>query len=55
MFQQLESGTQVDGRVVATLPITDEVIQRVEELGQQQNQPLGNQGCSTTNGDQVSH
>ena len=36
----LESGSKVNGRVVAELPITDEVIQRVEELGIQQRQPF---------------
>ena len=38
-FMSLETGAQINGRVVATLPITDEVIDRVEALGQAQNQP----------------
>mmetsp|Transcript_14383 Transcript_14383/g.27018 ORF Transcript_14383/g.27018 Transcript_14383/m.27018 type:complete len:287 (+) Transcript_14383:492-1352(+) len=35
----LETGEQIDGRVVAVLPPTDDVIQRVETLGQDQKQP----------------
>jgi hypothetical protein len=38
-YMSLETGEQVDGRVVAVLPPTDEVIERVEQLGQQQKQP----------------
>ena len=36
----LETGQIVDGKVVAVLPVTDEIISRVEELGQQQKQPF---------------
>ena len=36
----LETGMQINGRVVATLPITNEVIERVEALGQDQQQPF---------------
>ena len=39
-FMSLETGEQRDGRVVARLPITQEVINRVEELGQNQGQPF---------------
>ncbi len=39
-FMSLETGNIIDGRVVAQLPITDAVIARVEELGQEQNQPF---------------
>ena len=35
----LETGEQMDGRVVAVLPITEDVITRVEEFGQKQKQP----------------
>lgn len=34
----LETGREIHGRVVAELPITREVISRVEELGKQQDQ-----------------
>ena len=36
----LETGEKIDGRVVAVLPITDDVINRVEDLGKAQNQPF---------------
>ena len=39
-FMSLETGQIVDGKVVAVLPVTDEIISRVEELGQQQKQPF---------------
>ena len=39
-FMSLETGCQIDGRVVARLPITPEVIRRVEEIGRQQRQPV---------------
>ena len=39
-FMSLETGSKVNGRVVAEIPITDEVIERVEELGLQQQQPF---------------
>ena len=39
-FMSLETGEQRDGRVVARLPITQEVINRVEELGLNQGQPF---------------
>ena len=35
----LKTGSKVNGRVVSALPLTDEVINRVEELGKQQHQP----------------
>ena len=35
-FMSLETGAKIDGRVVATLPIPDDVIARVEELGLKQ-------------------
>jgi hypothetical protein len=38
-FMSLESGNIIDGRVVAVLPITNEVVQRVETLGSKQSQP----------------
>jgi hypothetical protein len=38
-FMSLETGEQIDGRVVAVLPPTQDVIERVEQLGQQQKQP----------------
>jgi len=39
-YMSLESGEQRDGRVVARLPLTAEVIRRVEQLGTNQGQPL---------------
>ena len=39
-FMSLETGEQRNGRVVAKLPITQEVINRVEELGLNQGQPF---------------
>ena len=39
-FMSLETGEKKNGRVVATLPITQEVINRVEELGTNQGQPF---------------
>ena len=39
-YMSLESGEQRDGRVVARLPLTAEVIGRVEQLGTNQGQPL---------------
>ena len=39
-FMSLETGEQRDGRVVTKLPITQEVIDRVEELGLNQGQPF---------------
>jgi len=39
-YMSLESGEQRDGRVVARLPLTVEVIRRVEQLGTNQGQPL---------------
>ena len=41
-FMSLESGAMVSGRVVAQLPITDDVIARVEEFGINQKQPYRN-------------
>ena len=38
----LETGNTINGRVVARLSITDEVITRVEDLGRKQGQPYGN-------------
>lgn len=38
-FMSLESGRRVSGRVVRELPITSEVITRVNELGADQKQP----------------
>ena len=38
-YMSLETGAKINGRVVAELPITDEVIHRVEELGVEQGQP----------------
>ena len=37
-LMSLATGMQINGRVVATLPITDEVMERVEALGQDQKQ-----------------
>jgi hypothetical protein len=39
-FMSLETGMQINGRVVAILPITNEVMERVEALGQEQQQPF---------------
>ena len=39
-FMSLETGEKKNGRVVATLPITKEVVQRVVELEQNQGQPF---------------
>ena len=39
-YLSLETGAQIDGRVVAELPLTNEVIERVEKLGLTQNQPF---------------
>ena len=39
-FMSLETGAQIDGRVVASLPITNDVIDCVESLGKAQNQPF---------------
>jgi hypothetical protein len=39
-FMSLETGEKKDGHVVASLPITQEVINRVEELGANQGQPF---------------
>ena len=44
-FMSLETGKQVDGRVVAELPITDDVIRQVESFGQEQNQPFSSSRC----------
>ncbi|CAJ1944994.1 unnamed protein product [Cylindrotheca closterium] len=38
-FMSLETGKEINGRVVARLPVTDAVIARVETLGREQNQP----------------
>jgi Histone chaperone involved in gene silencing len=38
-LMSLESGKRVSGRIVKTLPVTDEVIDRVNYLGSQQKQP----------------
>ena len=38
-YMSLESGAQIDGRVVAELPLTEEVIERVEQFGLDQSQP----------------
>jgi len=38
-YMSLETGAQIDGRVVAELPLTKEVIDRVEEFGLKQSQP----------------
>ena len=39
-FMSLETGAAIDRRVVAELPLTTEVIERVENLGQDQQQPF---------------
>ena len=39
-YISLETGMKIDGRVVGILPITSEVINRVETLGKNQNQPF---------------
>ena len=39
-YMSLETGEKIDGRVVAILPLTDDVINRVESLGQSQKQPF---------------
>jgi hypothetical protein len=39
-YMSLETGKLIDGRVVAQMPISDEIIARVELLGTEQNQPL---------------
>ena len=36
----LETGMQINGRVVATLPITNKVIERVKAFGIDQQQPF---------------
>ena len=38
-FRSLETGVAIDGHVAAVLPITNEVVTRVETLGTQQRQP----------------
>ena len=38
-YMSLETGAQIDGRVVAELPLTVEVIERVESFGLKQAQP----------------
>ena len=38
-FMSLETGRDINGRVVQRMPITDDVIKQVEELGQNQQQP----------------
>ena len=40
-FMSLETGNTINCRVVARLPITDEVITRVEDLGRKQGQSYG--------------
>ena len=39
-YMSLETGVVIDGRVVAVLPLTVAVIERVESLGQKQDQPF---------------
>ena len=39
-YMSLETGENIDGKVVAVLPITDKVIQRVEALGKTRQQPF---------------
>ena len=39
-YMSLETGAVIDGRVVAVLPLTAEVIDRVESLGREQKQPF---------------
>ena len=39
-FMSLETGKEVNGRVVGVLPITQEVIQQVKQFGIDQGQPL---------------
>ena len=39
-YMSLETGEKIDGRVVAILPLTNDVINRVESLGQYQKQPF---------------
>ena len=39
-FMSLKAGMQINGRVVATLPITDEVMEQVKAFGQDQKQPF---------------
>ena len=38
-YMSLETGAQIDGRVVAEMPLTVEVIERVESFGLKQSQP----------------
>ncbi|CAJ1959903.1 unnamed protein product [Cylindrotheca closterium] len=38
-FMSLETGREINGRVTTAMPITDDVIKRVEELGLEQQQP----------------
>ena len=38
-FMSLETGSEINGRVVARLPITNNVIERVENLGKDRKQP----------------
>ena len=39
-FLSLETGNEISGHVVAELPITDNIIARVEQLGRAQQQPF---------------
>ena len=39
-YMSLETGAQIDGRVVAEMPLTVEVIERVEYFGLKQSQPF---------------
>ena len=41
-YMPLETGMKIDGRVVGILPITPEVINKIETLGKNQNQPFSN-------------
>ena len=41
-YMSLETEKEIDGRVVQSLPLTQKVIDRVEELGLEQNQPFSN-------------
>lgn len=39
-FMSLETGRKVSGRIARILPVTDEVISRVNEIGREQKQPV---------------
>jgi len=39
-YMSLETGEKIDGRVIVILPITDDVINRIESFGKAQSQPF---------------